>query len=134
MRSAHNATILVIDDDALFVGWITEALQADRYGVETVGRGDDALGLLAQRHLNLIMMSIMLPDIRGIDLCRLVRRSVRRVPIIFLAGHHASDDLTAGLEAGADDYITKSCPTEELLARVRAALRRCDGAALMPHG
>ncbi|MGI8856524.1 MAG: response regulator transcription factor [Thermomicrobiales bacterium] len=133
MSDARNATILVVGDDALFVRLTAETLRAAGYRVETTGRDDDVLACIARSHPSLIMLSLVLPDADGIALCRRIRREAGCLPGIFLMGHHTAHDLTAGLAAGADDYLTRFCHTEELLARVRAALRRTYGAAALSN-
>lgn len=128
----RSETILVIDDDPLFSMAITEVLRATGYLAETVGSGHDALAWLRQGHPNLILLDIGLPDIGGMDLLHLLRLHATSVPIIFLTARRDRGRMVAGLNAGADDYLTKPPDPEELVARVRAVLRRTSTAAVAP--
>lgn len=120
----RRTTIAVVDDEPLFADTVAEVLYAAGYGVETIENGHEALVRVLQTRPDLILLDIGLPDIDGMDLCHLFRQHAGNMPIIFLTAHRVPREMVAGLDAGADDYITKPCDLEVLLARVRAALRR----------
>ncbi|MDQ6601790.1 MAG: response regulator transcription factor [Chloroflexota bacterium] len=124
MTSARNVTILLVDDDALFVGSVAETLQAADYTVETAASGREAFAAMRTCHPGLIMLDIPLPDIAGTDFCHIVRQRLGSVPIILLTLQGVTQNAISALDAGADDCINKSCDARELLARVRAVLRR----------
>jgi DNA-binding response OmpR family regulator len=123
--------ILIVEDDSD----IAESLRynLEREGLETRIAGTGEQGLKAafdeQNQPSLILLDIMLPGMSGLDLCRTLRRDARtkRTPIIMLTAKAAEADRVTGLDIGADDYITKPFSVRELLARVRAALRRVEG-------
>jgi len=130
---ARSKTILVIDDDPLFSMAISEVLGTAGYTAEAVGTGYDALAWLRQRHPGLILLDIGLPDIDGMGLLHLLRLQATGVPIIFLTARRDQHRLVAGLNAGADDYLTKPPDPEELVARVGAVLRRTSTAGITPR-
>ncbi len=124
MNSARNVTILLVDDDALFVGSVAETLQAADYTVETAASGGEAFATMRTCHPSLIMLNIALPDIAGTAFCHIVRQRLGSVPIILLTLQGVTRNAISALDAGADDCVNKSCDARELLARVRAVLRR----------
>jgi DNA-binding response OmpR family regulator len=117
------ATILVVDDEPRYVRWITVNLRGSGYRVLTAGDGQAALEATARDRPDLVLLDIGLPGLDGLEVCRRVRE-FSIVPIIMLTARAADADKVAGLDAGADDYLAKPFGPEELLARVRAALRR----------
>jgi two-component system, OmpR family, KDP operon response regulator KdpE len=131
-------TILVVDDEPRYVRWITVNLQGSGYRVLTAGDGQAALDMTARERPDLLLLDIGLPVLDGLDVCRRIRE-FSIVPIIMLTARAADADKVAGLDAGADDYLAKPFGPEELLARVRAALRRAryaeapDGNPLVRH-
>jgi len=125
MSDARSTTILIIDDTP-FAATISDALRAADYMVTTAVSGRDALIAIAGNCPSLILLDIDLPDVSGIDLCQIVRRHVANMPFIILITHETTATVTAGLDAGANDCISKSCDSRELLARVRAVLRRAS--------
>jgi two-component system KDP operon response regulator KdpE len=118
-----GATILVVDDEPRYVRWITVNLQGSGYRVLTAGDGQAALDATARDRPDLLLLDIGLPVLDGLEVCRRIRE-FSIVPIIMLTARAADADKVAGLDAGADDYLAKPFGPEELLARVRAALRR----------
>jgi DNA-binding response OmpR family regulator len=124
--------LFVVDDDPLFRLAITELLEAAGYEVEGAGSAGEALPQLRQHPPDLLLLDVGLPDIGGMALCQVVRVQVGNVPIIFLTAHRSRHELLAGFAAGADDYVTKPCEHEELLARVRAVLQRTSTGSSAP--
>ena len=126
-------TVLVVDDDPNIVKLTTLYLERDGYRVVTALDGADGLALARQEQPSLIVLDVMLPRLNGLDVCRALRRE-SDVPIIMLTARVEEDDRLAGLDLGADDYVTKPFSPRELAARVRAVLRRAarDSAADAP--
>lgn len=118
-----NRKILLVDDDRKTVDLIKLYLDKDGYRVLVAYDGQQALQLARQRRPDLVILDLMLPGVDGLDVCRILR-SESRVPIIMLTAKTTEDDKLLGLDLGADDYITKPFSPRELLARVRAVLRR----------
>lgn len=116
-------TILVAEDDAEIRFSIVSALEREGYRVMATASGEEALELLAREPCDLVLLDVLLPDLSGLDVCRLMRRQ-SAVPIIMVTARDAEPDVVAGLEMGADDYVTKPFSLSVLLARVRANLRR----------
>lgn len=115
--------ILVVEDEETLRFTIEHNLKREGYRVRAVARGDDALRTSKESHPDLVILDIMLPGVDGIQVCRQIRRR-STVPIIMLTALGGEGDKVAGLDAGADDYLTKPFGMRELLARVRAHLRR----------
>jgi DNA-binding response OmpR family regulator len=120
---APGAVVLVVDDEPRYVRWITVNLRASGYRVLTAGDGQTAVDLTAAERPDLVLLDIGLPVLNGLEVCRRIRE-FSIVPIIMLTAKAAEADKVAGLDAGADDYLPKPFGPPELLARVRAALRR----------
>jgi DNA-binding response OmpR family regulator len=118
-----NATILVVDDDKEIVTMIALCLKKDGYRVLPAYDGQQAVELARQCQPDLIVLDLMLPQIDGLEVCRILRAE-SQVPIIMLSGRSADKDKLAGLDLGADDYVTKPFRLGELIARIRAVLRR----------
>jgi DNA-binding response OmpR family regulator len=121
-----NAKILVVDDDTQTVELITLYLKKDGYHVLSAYDGQQAIELARRRQPDLIILDLMLPQIDGLEVCRILRAE-SQVPIIMLSGRSADEDKLAGLDLGADDYVTKPFRLRELIARIRAVLRRTTG-------
>jgi DNA-binding response OmpR family regulator len=121
-----GAKILVVDDDRKIVELIALYLKKDGYHVLTAYDGKQAIELARCRPPDLIVLDLMLPQVGGMDVCRILRAE-SEVPIIMLTGRSTDDDKLAGLDLGADDYVTKPFNPRELLARIRAVLRRASG-------
>jgi len=121
MMKAH---ILIVDDDQHITGVLRRALAYEGYSVEVATRGDEALHKVIEHPPELIVLDIMLPGIDGFEVCRRLRVSGNQVPILMLTARDAIPDRVSGLDQGADDYLVKPMELEELLARVRALLRR----------
>lgn len=118
-----GAVILVVDDEPRYVRWITVNLRASGYRVLTAADGQAALEAVAAERPDLVLLDIGLPVVDGLAVCRGIRE-FSTVPIIMLTAKAAEADKIAGLDAGADDYLPKPFGPPELMARVRAALRR----------
>ncbi|AUD03488.1 response regulator transcription factor [Spirosoma pollinicola] len=117
-------TILLIEDDALIVDLVRIHLHTLPANVLTAASGRDGLGQLAHQAVDLCILDVMLPDMNGIEICRQIRQRDTFTPILMLTAKAQETDKVAGLEAGADDYLTKPFGVQELMARVRAMLRR----------
>jgi two-component system KDP operon response regulator KdpE len=120
---APDATILVVDDEPRYVRWITVNLRASGYRVLTAADGQTALDLTAGERPDLVLLDVGLPVLNGLEVCRRIRE-FSTVPIVMLTAKAAETDKVAGLDAGADDYLPKPFGPPELMARVRAVLRR----------
>jgi len=116
-------TILVVDDEPNILELATLYLEQEGYRVEGVGTGNDALSQLDRSRPSLIVLDLMLPDIDGFEVCREIRKK-SDVPILMLTARREDIDKIVGLELGADDYLTKPFNPRELVARVKAILRR----------
>jgi two-component system KDP operon response regulator KdpE len=120
--------ILVVDDEPNILGTLAPLLRARGYEVYTAMNGRAALETVDRDKPDLIVLDLGLPDTDGVDLCREIRETVS-VPIVVLSARGAEGDKVRALDVGADDYVTKPFGAEELLARIRAALRRSDAPA-----
>jgi two-component system, OmpR family, KDP operon response regulator KdpE len=120
--------ILIVDDEPSILGAMAPLLRSRGYEVATAMSGVAALETSERFQPDVVILDLGLPDIDGIEVCRLLR-DARPVPCIVLSARESEADKVAALDAGADDYVTKPFSTEELLARLRAALRRQEPAA-----
>ena len=116
-------TILVVDDEQSYRDALSVALQREGFIVETAADGIEALEKFETSRPALVLLDVMLPRMSGVDVCRELRTR-SQVPIIMVTARNAEIDAVVGLEVGADDYVTKPFRLRELVARVRAALRR----------
>jgi two-component system alkaline phosphatase synthesis response regulator PhoP len=119
-------TILVVDDEARIVKLVRDYLERAGFDVLAAGDGETALTLARREQPDLIVLDLMLPGVDGLDICRRLRQE-SSVPIIMLTARVEEADRIVGLELGADDYVTKPFSPGELVARVRATLRRVNG-------
>jgi two-component system, OmpR family, response regulator MprA len=117
------AHILVVDDDPRILSMMRRVLEVDGYAVAVAADGDSALEVLRSQLVDLLILDLMLPGRDGFEVCRSVRRE-SPVPILMLTARDEATNKVAGLDAGADDYVVKPFNPDELLARVRALLRR----------
>lgn len=120
-----KSEILVVDDEQRYLWVIRINLEARGYEVITAETGTEAIEVAAAREPDLVLLDIRLPEIDGIEVCRRIRQ-FSTVPIVMLTALAQEGDKVRGLDAGADDYLTKPFSVEELLARVRAGLRRAS--------
>lgn len=117
--------ILVVDDDPAINEMLTIVLEAEGFATESVTDGAEALPAFHRYDPDLILLDLMLPGMNGVDICREIRKE-SAVPIVMLTAKTDTVDVVLGLESGADDYITKPFKPKELIARIRARLRRTD--------
>jgi DNA-binding response OmpR family regulator len=116
-------TVLVVDDEPTLVATLKYNLEREGYRVLAAGDGDKAINLARAERPDLLILDLMLPSVDGLEVCRILRREMS-LPILMLTARVGEVDKVVGLEIGADDYVTKPFSTRELLARVRALLRR----------
>lgn len=125
--------ILLVDDEIAIQRAVGPLLRARGYDVEVAGTGREALAAVDGTPPTLVVLDLGLPDIDGIEVCRLIRTQ-SAVPIIVLSARATEADKVTALDHGADDYVTKPFGPEELLARIRVALRRVDASESRPSG
>ena len=118
-----NPRILLVDDEVAIQRAVGPLLRSRGYEVDIVGTGTEALTMFTERAPDLIVLDLGLPDLEGTEVCRRVRRT-SKVPIVVLSARGSEADKVNALDLGADDYVTKPFGPEELLARIRVALRR----------
>jgi DNA-binding response OmpR family regulator len=119
--------ILVIEDDKALLETLTASLQAENFKVISATDGQEGFRLCSREKLDLIILDLVLPSLNGMEICRQVRSKGITTPIIMLTGQKKEEiDKVLGFEVGADDYVTKPFGTKELLARIRAVLRRAE--------
>ncbi|MFD3621885.1 response regulator [Streptomyces sp. NPDC058676] len=124
--------VLVVEDDPQLVRALVINMQARQYGVDAAPDGATALRLAAARQPDVVLLDLGLPDMDGTEVIKALR-GWTKVPILVLSARRASDEKIAALDAGADDYITKPFSMDELLARLRAAVRRTETVPLTPE-
>ncbi|MBS1870212.1 MAG: response regulator transcription factor [Actinobacteria bacterium] len=122
--------VLVVDDEPNIVDVIAMALRFEGFEVESAGTGAEALTKVRDTRPHVMLLDVMLPDMEGFDVARRLGAERARVPIIFLTARDATEDRVRGLTVGGDDYVTKPFSLEELIARVRALLRRSGAAGV----
>jgi two-component system response regulator MprA len=118
--------VLVVDDEPAVRESISRSLRFEGYEVELATDGESALKSQAARPADAVVLDVMMPMIDGLETCRRLRATGDRVPVLMLTARRAIGDRVTGLDAGADDYLVKPFALEELLARLRALLRRTD--------
>jgi two-component system OmpR family response regulator len=121
---AGSAKVLVVDDEAYITDLVGTALGYEGFAVAVAGSGHEAIAMAGTFRPDLIVLDVMLPDLDGLDVCRRLRAEGERVPVVFLTARDAAEDAVAGLTVGGDDYVTKPFSLQELVARIRAVLRR----------
>ena len=116
--------LLLVEDDSRIAHFVARGLQEQAYAVDVVANGDDALYQVEINDYDVIVLDVMIPGKDGFATCRGIRSLGKRMPILMLTARDAVDDRIRGLDSGADDYLTKPFEFGELLARLRALLRR----------
>jgi len=116
--------ILVVDDDPGICDSLERALRREDYGVAVAHDGEEALQAVEAQVPDAVILDVSMPKLDGLSVCRRLRSAGSRVPILVLTARHSLGDRVAGLDAGADDYLAKPFALEELLARLRAIMRR----------
>src|SRR5437660_2480178 len=116
--------LLLVEDDARIARFVAKGLRERAYAVDISATGDDALYQAAINSYDLVILDVMIPGRNGFEVCRELRRAGNSVPILMLTARDAVEDRITGLDHGADDYLTKPFEFRELLARLRALLRR----------
>ena len=118
--------ILVVDDERAVRESLRRALELEGYEIELAGDGSEALATLGrdEPQADAVILDVLMPGVDGLEVCRRLRATGNRVPVLMLTARDEVENRVAGLDAGADDYVTKPFALDELLARVRALLRR----------
>jgi len=116
--------VLVVEDEVKMAGLLKRGLEEEGYAVDMSGTGQDALWLASENPYDAVVLDVMLPDFDGFEVCRRLRAAGRWSPVLMLTARDAVPDRVSGLDAGADDYLTKPFSFAELLARLRALVRR----------
>lgn len=119
-----HGKVLVVDDDPAIRTALSRALELEGYTVDTAVDGNAALSQIASFVPDVIVLDLMMPNVDGLSVCRVLRSEGNRIPILMLTARTETSDRVAGLDAGADDYLGKPFALEEMLARVRALMRR----------
>jgi len=127
--SPPTNSVLVVDDDPAFRQGLSASLKASGYSVETARNAEEALEYVRDREVNVVLLDINMPGIGGVEACRRIRAIAPQAGIVMLTVRDTEDDMVLALEAGADDYVTKPFRFRELVARLRAVLRRTGGEA-----
>jgi len=124
-----SVRVLVVDDESYITDLVATALRYEGFDVAAAANGREALGLVESFRPELIVLDVMLPDLDGFEVQRRLVDRGRRVPVLFLTARDATEDKVRGLTIGGDDYVTKPFSLEELIARIRAVLRRARASA-----
>jgi two-component system alkaline phosphatase synthesis response regulator PhoP/two-component system response regulator ResD len=138
MTGGNSQTILVVEDEQAIASFVAAYLRKDGFTVRMTASGREALALVGTEPPSLVVLDLMLPDLDGMEVCRRIRET-STLPVLMLTARDDDLDKIAGLEVGADDYLTKPFNPRELVARVRAILRRSAGktqrgGGIMEHG
>jgi len=125
--------VLIVEDDPAILRGLADNLRFEKYEVLTATDGDTGYKLQHSDNPDLIVLDLMLPKMSGLELCRKLRTEGRQVPILMLTARGEEADRVVGLDLGADDYVTKPFSVMELMARIRALLRRTSSAKSLPN-
>ena len=128
--------LLLVEDDAMLGRGILGGLKREGYSVDWMSAGESALHCLSEEHYQLLILDLSLPDMDGTQVLKCLRQAGNTVPVLILTARDSISDRVGGLDLGADDYLTKPFEYEELMARIRALLRRRSGRAdfIIRHG
>lgn len=132
MATQTEARLLVVEDDPNILELLSASLRFAGFDVATAISGSAALSAAKEHRPDLVVLDIMLPDLDGFEVIRLLREGGTRTPVVFLTARDATDDKIRGLTLGGDDYVTKPFSLEELTARIRAVLRRSTSGEQAP--
>ena len=127
LTGIDTARVLVVEDDRAVREAVQRALEFEGYAVATARDGAEALSAVLNDPPDVIVLDVMMPHVDGLETCRRIRARGITIPVLILTARHEVSDRVAGLDAGADDYMVKPFALEELLARLRALLRRSTG-------
>lgn len=138
IRMNRQSTVLLIDDDKAILELMRDFLEDEGFRVEETSDSAEALGIINRTTVDCVLLDIMMPGLSGFDLCRQIRRA-SDTPILFLSARDEDMDKIRGLSLGGDDYIVKSATPEEIVARIKAVLRRygkkeADQHAILDYG
>jgi two-component system, OmpR family, response regulator MprA len=125
LATSNAARVLVVDDDPMILRMMRRVLEIDGYSVALAPDGDEALDVVRREDIDLLILDVMMPGLDGFEVCRAVRRE-SIIPILLLTARDEATDKVHGLDCGADDYVVKPFNPDELMARVRALLRRAQ--------
>jgi two-component system, OmpR family, response regulator len=128
-RKRHDARLLVVEDEPNILELLAASLRYAGFEVITASAGTEAVQAAGRHRPDLIVLDVMLPDMDGFDVIRRLRGGGTRIPVVFLTARDAMEDKVRGLTLGGDDYVTKPFSLEEVIARIRAVLRRTRGDA-----
>jgi len=128
--SMRTINVLVVEDEESFVEALTVGLRREGFVVHVAREGQEALAKFPLINPDVVLLDVMLPGISGIDVCREIRKQ-STTPVIMVTARDSEVDTVVGLEVGADDYVTKPYRISELVARIRAVLRRSERAAVV---
>src|SRR5437870_9510655 len=131
-RKRHDARLLVVEDEPNILELLSASLRYAGFEVITAGAGTEAVQAAQRYRPDLIVLDVMLPDMDGFDVVRRLRGGGARIPVVFLTARDATEDKVRGLTLGGDDYVTKPFSLEEVIARIRAVLRRTRGDGAEP--
>ena len=124
MSATKPQTVLVVEDEASIASFVAAYLKNAGYEVRTTASGNEALRIVGAEKPSLVVLDLMLPDLDGVEVCKRIRQQGDELPVLMLTARDEDVDKIIGLEVGADDYMTKPFNPRELVARVRAILRR----------
>ena len=130
-KMVRRPAVLVVDDEDGMVELMRDFLDVDGFDVLAARDGAEALAVVAREHVDCLLLDVMMPGASGFDVCRRIRETTD-IPILFLSAREADSDKIRGLRLGGDDYIVKSATPDEVVARVRAVLRRCRAGTAPP--
>ena len=131
-QKPSEAKLLVVEDDANILELLSASLRFAGFDVSTATSGSAAVTAAKSAHPDLVVLDVMLPDLDGFEVIRLMREGGARTPVVFLTARDGTDDKIRGLTLGGDDYVTKPFSLEEVIARIRAVLRRTSGEGAEP--
>src|SRR4249920_4082294 len=131
-RKRHDARLLVVEDEPNILELLAASLRYAGFEVITASAGTEAVQAAGRHRPDLIVLDVMLPDMDGFDVIRRLRGGGTRIPVVFLTARDAMEDKIRGLTLGGDDYVTKPFSLEEVIARIRAVLRRTRGDGVEP--